>query len=243
MTEKIRRWTIGSEKEQLFRILGIAFLIFLLQIPIYQIGDLIHERRTTRDLAVAEVTQKWGKRQVLQGPLIIVPYLKQVQQKQGSPWIVEQKKHYATFLPEHLNAKVNIDSEMRYRSIYGIPLYHAQVKLKGDFDLDRMVLEAKDRDLQWDKAQFVITMSDPKSVQKESSLNINARDTVLEPGAGDGMPGASGFHTPLNLGESSGKSTFELTLEPLTPFFLAMEMLGEEAVQKLESLDPTYFVG
>ena len=37
--------------------------------------------------------------------------------------------------------------------------------------------------------------------------------------------------------------TFELTLEPLTPFFLAMEILGEEAVQKLESLDPTYFVG
>lgn len=36
--------------------------------------------------------------------------------------------------------------------------------------------------------------------------------------------------------------TFDLHLEPLTPFFLAMDILGEEAAGKLEDLDPTIFV-
>ncbi len=36
--------------------------------------------------------------------------------------------------------------------------------------------------------------------------------------------------------------TFELTLEPQTPFFLAMDILGEGAAQALEQLEPTVFV-
>jgi len=36
--------------------------------------------------------------------------------------------------------------------------------------------------------------------------------------------------------------SFELTLEPLTPFFLAMDMLGEAAASRLETLEPTSFI-
>lgn len=36
--------------------------------------------------------------------------------------------------------------------------------------------------------------------------------------------------------------TFDLKLEPLTPFFLAMDTLGEDAAGRLENLDPTIFV-
>lgn len=36
--------------------------------------------------------------------------------------------------------------------------------------------------------------------------------------------------------------TFELHLEPLSPFFLALEMLGEDAAASLENLEPTLFV-
>lgn len=36
--------------------------------------------------------------------------------------------------------------------------------------------------------------------------------------------------------------TFDLHLEPLAPFFLAMDMLGDKAAGRLENLDPTIFV-
>jgi inner membrane protein len=213
MQERAGKWKIGSDRGQIIKILGIVFLVLLLQIPIFKIDSLVQERRVTRNHAVAEVTQKWGKRQVLQGPLIIVPYLESVKKKEGSPWVVEQKTLYATFLPEHLSAEANINSELRYRSIYGIPLYRAQVSLKGDFDLKKMVAASDDRDLQWDKARLVIAMTDPKSVTAESSLMINGKEVALEPGSGQGVQCQSGFHAPLNIGDSFEQTRFELSLQ------------------------------
>lgn len=46
----------------------------------------------------------------------------------------------------------------------------------------------------------------------------------------------------LALFEDHFSMTFDLHLEPLTPFFLAMDILGEEAAEKLENLDPTIFI-
>lgn len=44
------------------------------------------------------------------------------------------------------------------------------------------------------------------------------------------------------LFEDLFQTTFGLTLEPLTPFFLAMDMLGEAAASRLENLEPTSFI-
>lgn len=213
MTEKGRRWVSGSEKQQLLRILGIVFLIFLLQIPISQIDDLVDERRMTRNNAVAEVTQKWGTRQVLQGPLLVVPFLEKVKRYEGKVQKIEQRTRHATFLPEHIDAKVEIDSEIRYRSIYGIPLYRARIKLSGDFDRNKMSSMAGDRKLQWDKAELVIAVTDPKSVQKESTLKIDGTGIGLEPGTSASMRDQSGFHAQLHLRNPREDPTFELTLE------------------------------
>jgi inner membrane protein len=212
MAEKNRKWKVGSDKVQILRILGILFLVFLLQIPVFQIDSLIDERRTTRHNAVAEVTHKWGRLQVLEGPLILVPFVENVERYEGTVRKLEPKTFYATFLPEHFDARVKIDSEIRYRSIYGIPLYRARIKLKGDFDREKMIAAAGDANLQWDKARLVIAMADPKSVQKESSLTINGERVTLEPGTGAGMDGKSGFHAPLNLDDPLQQSAFELTL-------------------------------
>jgi hypothetical protein len=36
--------------------------------------------------------------------------------------------------------------------------------------------------------------------------------------------------------------TFDLKLEQLTPFFVALDVLGEDAAPKLENIDPSIFV-
>lgn len=45
-----------------------------------------------------------------------------------------------------------------------------------------------------------------------------------------------------SLFEGMFEATFGLTLEPLTPFFLAMDIMGENAAQRLELLEPTAFI-
>jgi inner membrane protein len=212
MMERGKKWKVGADKVQILRIFGIMFLVFLLQIPIFQIDSLIDERRTTRDNAVYEVTEKWGRLQVLQGPLIVIPFVENVERYEGTVRKLEPKTFYATFLPENFDVDVKIDSEIRYRSIYGIPLYRAHIELKGDFDREKIASAGKDLDLQWDKARLVIATADPKSVQKESFLKINREAVGLEPGTGAGMAGQNGFHAPLNLADPRQRLSFELSL-------------------------------
>lgn len=45
-----------------------------------------------------------------------------------------------------------------------------------------------------------------------------------------------------DLFEDHFMTTFELRLEELSPFFLTMDMLGDDAAVKIENLDPTVFV-
>jgi inner membrane protein len=205
--------TIGTNKAPLIRVLGMGLLVILLQIPILKIDGLIGERRATRDNAVAEVTQKWGEQQTLKGPQIIVPYLVDVKRPQGTAWIIEPEERYAVFLPERFDAGVKIQSEVRYRSIYGIPLYRARILLIGEFDRGKMEAAAGSRNLQWEKAQLVIAISDPKSVKGETSLQFNGRTIALEPGTGRGLTGQNGFHAPLTLAAANGKSKFQISIE------------------------------
>jgi inner membrane protein len=105
------------------KILLIGFLVLLLQIPIYQIRRVIKERQKTREEAVQEVTDKWGKSQSLIGPSIIVPY----SNRSDQPGNQRQRQFqsnlgYATFLPEELKISGKLDSQVLYRGIYEIPV-------------------------------------------------------------------------------------------------------------------------
>ncbi len=234
--------TIGINKAPLMRILGMGLLVILLQIPILKIDGLIGERRATRDSAVAEVTQKWGEQQILKGPQIIVPYLVDVKRPQGTAWIIEPEERYAVFLPERLDADVQIQSEVRYRSIYGIPLYRARIQLGGEFDLGKMETAAGNKKLQWEKAQFVIAISDPKSVKGETSFQLNGRKIDLEPGTGTGLAGQNGFHAPLDLAADNGKSKFQIALEMGGSDGFYMAPVGRHSSIRIDSnwADPSF---
>ena len=57
------------ERSNLIRIVMLAVIALLLQIPIGMIEHTIAQRSTTKNEAVAEVTQKWGQAQTLIGPM------------------------------------------------------------------------------------------------------------------------------------------------------------------------------
>ncbi|MES9964331.1 MAG: cell envelope integrity protein CreD [Candidatus Sedimenticola sp. 20ELBAFRAG] len=226
------------------RILGIILLVLLLQIPIFQIDGLVSERRYTRDNAIAEVTRKWGGAQVLQGPQIIVPFLEEVERKDNTSWKLEQRRAYATFLPDNLNTDVKIDSEIRHRGIYGIPLYRAQIDMSGHFDTEKMMQAAGTRKLLWDQAQFVLVVSDPKSVSGESTLILGDEPRTLEAGAGEGLAGRNGFHVPLSMKTDSvgGKFPYKLNFELGGSDGFYVAPVGRRSSIRMESdwVDPSF---
>src|SRR5690348_8932322 len=52
----------------------VAALSLVLMLPIGMIRDLVKERQERRDQAVAGIAEGWGKRQVLAGPYLVLPY-------------------------------------------------------------------------------------------------------------------------------------------------------------------------
>jgi DNA recombination-dependent growth factor C len=88
-----------------------------------------------------------------------------------------------------------------------------------------------------------------RELKEQVTLRLRAR-TLPIPAVFDIVWNASANRIYLDTTNSKVRAlfedhfalTFDLHLEPLTPFFMAMDILGEEAAPRLENLDPTIFV-
>lgn len=88
-----------------------------------------------------------------------------------------------------------------------------------------------------------------KEIKEQVKLKLMARSLPI-PAVFDVVWDISKHHVWLgttnakvtSLFEDLFNATFELNLEPMTPFFMALNIIGEENVSKLENLDPTIFI-
>ncbi len=195
------------------KILLIGFLILLLQIPILKIRGIIKEREQTRDDAVEEVTAKWGKTQSIIGPSIVVPYVDQQPDRRGQQYQHSQVA-YATFLPELLKISGTIDSEIRYRGIFEMPVYTMSLDLAGRFSRpDFAELGIDPNDILWDRAYLSVRIADSRAITKSPALSWNNKEIELLPGAGEFVSAQQGLHSKL-AGFLDGESfEFSLPLE------------------------------
>lgn len=88
-----------------------------------------------------------------------------------------------------------------------------------------------------------------KEIREQITLKLRARtlpvpavfEVVWDPGSNRVWFGTTNAKA-RNLFEDCFTATFDLNLEPLTPFFLALEKLGESKAARLENLEPTLFI-
>src|SRR5260221_1619254 len=98
------RWTRTNRPTHGFRIVMLVGLVLLLQIPIFAIDALIRERQGRRSEAVEEIASKWGRRQVVAGPALIVPYTHRWRETTDKGASVQRQAiEFATFLPERVS--------------------------------------------------------------------------------------------------------------------------------------------
>lgn len=161
-----------SKSKLLIKGLIIAFLVLLLQIPTFYIRELISEREQRQRQAVAEVSAKWGNRQVVSGPVLVVPY-----RKAGND-STHRTKSFAYFLPDELQVKARLDPLEKHRGIFKVMLYASSIHLEGSFSepaLDKLNLRPED--VLWNEAMVKLPLSDNKGLNEEFSLRWN--DTLL----------------------------------------------------------------
>ncbi|HLQ76723.1 MAG TPA: inner membrane CreD family protein, partial [Terriglobia bacterium] len=175
-------------------VLGILTLILL--IPISMIRNLILERQERSHEAALEVTSRWGLRQIVTGPALILPYSVREKQKASNGELVEVEiRRDAIILPKELKVTGVIATENRGRGIFQVPVYTLTLNLAGRFEKPRIdTLGIDPSVVRWGQAHLSVGISDVRALRSSSRLTWNDSQSEFLPGT-EGLPdSAPGLH-------------------------------------------------
>lgn len=220
-------------KQRFYVKFSIIFaLILALLIPQSFIMDLVSERTSWRQQAYDSIEQSWPGRQTLAGPVLLVPYHLTYNSKEK---IIVNKVEKSVIkevtvddilylIPKQLNINSKLESSMRYRGIYEIPVYGNGLQVTGEFDnqaLLNVIADNKDKKIRWDKPQLSVLVSDQRGIAAPPALKWNNSDIAFQPSAN--LPHASaGMHA--DLPQISVEKAASL------PFAFNMELRGMRAM-------------
>ncbi|NUP94379.1 MAG: inner membrane CreD family protein, partial [Candidatus Omnitrophica bacterium] len=152
-------------------VLILGFLVLILQIPILMIYGVIQERTGTRNEAIREVVSRWGDHQSITGPRLVVPYQCRIErdEKDKKPIIETRLAH---FLPANLKISAQMDSEVRYRGIFEVPIYTMTATIEGSFmQPDFNGWEIALEDILWERAFLSVGISDTSGISGHATLD------------------------------------------------------------------------
>ena len=157
----------------------VGLMILALLIPVGMIKNLIHERNVLRNSVISEVIYKWGNPQTIAGPIITIPY--KLYYKKDKE-IVEETR-YAHFLPEDLIIKGNLNPEIRYRGIYKVVVYNANLNFSGTFNKpDFSNWKIPESDIMWENATLAIRIPDMRGIKEGIKVKWNNDEYDVNPG-------------------------------------------------------------
>ena len=228
--EQFNNWLRTST---LLKICVIGFLILLLLIPTSMLQSLINEREQTRNVAVQEVSGKWGNAQTIAGPVLSVPVRSVIKDDKGKESVTV---YYANFLPDDLTIAGSVQPEQRHRGIYTVMLYNTRLKLKGRFpkpDLDKLNIGTDQP--QWDRAFLSVGISDMKGIKEAIGFRVNGVTLPVDPGIPTDEWFPVGVSIPLSLSAGAGGFTFDCDLNVNGSTELSFVPLGKETNVSLTS--------
>jgi inner membrane protein len=185
------------------KLLLIALIALALLIPSAWIQDLITERSARQEEVMNDVSDKWSGSQLIQGPVLIIPYKTQFTVKDtANHLLVKQQIKNLYLLPENLKIKADVKSEEKHRGIFKVGLYNAGVNITGNFNrADIAKLEIDSASLMLDKARLIFGLSDLKGLKANPAINIQGQTLTAEPILdGDLLDNGLQANIKLNMG-------------------------------------------
>ena len=206
----------------------IAALALALLVPVNMIRDLIAERQARRNQAVDAIALGWGKRQVLAGPYLLIPYERSWTEttRETIDGALRERRSERTEsmrlrLPvERVSWSIAAATHVKSRGIYTARLYTASVQAQGSITLPAHLHDASYRYL-WGTPQLVLGISDPRGIRKVSPLSLDGETFAFAPGAGDPAL-AAGIHADLGLAPATEARTLA--------FAFSLELAGSESL-------------
>jgi len=161
----------------------IGFLTLLLLIPSEWIQSLIKERQNRQDEVINEISDKWSGSQLVEGPIMIIPYKTIISQKDINGKVSSAASLTNIYiLPEMLNIVSKAIPEVLHRGIFDAVVYNNKIQVNGQFS----ALELKKSGInpamiQWDKAKVAIGLSDLKGLKNNPAIKLGNSVYSVEP--------------------------------------------------------------
>jgi inner membrane protein len=230
----------------LTKIIMIGFLIMLLQIPITMISSTVRERQVRNNQAMKEVASKWGHEQRIIGPIIIVPYEREVTQGYDTTLGISKTVtviEYANFLPEELKIDAKADNLLRHRGIFDIPVYRMNLSMNGRFTKpDFSEFKAQPTKILWEQARLMLFITDPRAITNQASVTWNGEKLDFESGGKETSGIGRGIEISLKEKLTVDSSTFscQLTIQGSKGVFFAPLGRNTEAALESNWSDPSF---
>ena len=216
----------------------IAFLVLVLLIPISMIEGVIAERESTAQFARQDIMQSYGYRQLVAGPLLVLPFRYPYQDKEGTTtW------HHSRlfFSPEELTVNGSLAPQWRYRGLHRLNVYTTSLTVNGSFrDVDPSKLLPRGALVAWDQAMLAVSVSDARPIKERMVLKVGDTSSAFEPG-GQLIPEFTGFLVAgiPSLSPQSNDFVFDFNLSLAGSEHLSFLPIGQSTVVELNSPWPS----
>ena len=193
----------------------IGLLIILLLAPSVLVQNLIQERAQRQDETEKQVSDQYSGEQLIQGPVLVIPYKKQVKESDNSgKEIIKDVTNNLFLLPNELAYNANVSPDILHRGIFEVVVYNGTVKVSGNFSkADLASLSITADQLIPEKAKLLFSISDLKGLKTNPQLKIARQTATAEPAFGDTVF-ANGLQVAVNLSGMVDKTIpFEFNLD------------------------------
>ncbi len=195
------------------KLLLVCILVLAMGIPIMLVGAIVGEREQRAHSVTAEIGAAAGGSQVIGGPMLLVPYTREVQ-TQDNDGRVQRRTQRGDYIVYAQTGSANaaLGVEDRRLGIYRAAIYKATVDFKAEFaPATAMEKVAEDYRFDWDDAKLLLFVSDSRAIQEAVDVRFgDGTSARLEPYSGiaasaaanaatASYPDGAGYVTPTGL--------------------------------------------
>lgn len=210
-----------------FKLFLLGALSLLLLIPLSLIYGLVQERAGLAREAQARIAAGWGGQQSVLLPMLRLNYQRD-RVKEG-----ETVREYAEQLwsPTEAAVQTALSVERRALGIYELPIYTAQVAIKGQYALPALSEQPDADGWRLDGVMLVFAPGDLTGLREVQALKLAGQSLVLKPTAMRWAVGSGEDYNSPSRPVLGAEVDWRALAAGTQPFELSMELAGAEMLQ------------
>jgi inner membrane protein len=155
-----------------FKLIIVCGMALFMAIPAFFVSGIVDDRTRRSEDVVRDVSSHVGGPQTFLGPTLAIPYTLPAPGKPGTYFV----------FPAQASAALKTTTDERHRSLFRVPVFHADLDLAANFDLTGVPAAAPlGAVLDWTRAEIVVGVSDARGALADATLTANGKTLTLTP--------------------------------------------------------------